>query len=188
MCVQIVFKLVEVYSCFTEKAHNHLQQLKRSFSPLLHLQLSGPATILPLSPLSPFSRLCPLASFLLAAGQLGSGPPWLGSGVASAGQEGGGEVGRGGEGGGQKRGDDEDSVPQATQEGVRQKKIGNKHVRSRKVGEKKKKTTALSLTPLSLSLHLPHLPSSPLSLSLFLSWERPGRAWPERHLLHNVTG
>ena len=105
MCVQIVFKLVEVYSCFTEKAHSPAQQRKRSVSPLLHPQLSGLTTILPFPPLSPFSRLCPLASFLLAAGQLGSGPPWLGSGVASAGQEGGGEVRRGvGGGEGEERG------------------------------------------------------------------------------------
>lgn len=42
-----------------------------------------------------FSRRCPLLPFLLEAGQLGSGPPWLGSGVASAGQEGGGKERRG---------------------------------------------------------------------------------------------
>lgn len=63
------------------------------------------------------------------------------------------------------RGDDEDSVPQATQEGVRQK-IGNKHVHSRKYKKKKKKTTALSLTPLSTPPPSSLFPSFSLTPSL----------------------
>ena len=178
MCVQIVFKLVEVYSCFTEKAHSPAQQRKRSVSPLLHPQLSGLTTILPFPPLSPFSRLCPLASFLLAAGQLGSGPPWLGSGVASAGQEGGGEVRRGGGGGGGRGGGGTTRIlshRRPKRESVR--KIGNKHVRSRKVKkkkEKKKKRQQLCPSPLSLSTPPPSslFPSFSLTLSLL------GEAWP----------
>lgn len=178
MCVQIVFKLVEVYSCFTEKAHNPPQQRKRSFPPLLHLQLSGLTTILPFPPLSPFSRLCPLASFLLAAGQLGSGPPWLGSGVASAGQEGGGEGRRGEERGGggdrRERGDEEDSVPQATQEGVRQKnrKQTRAFTQSKKKKKKKKDNSFVPHPSLSTPPPSSLFPSFPLTLSLL------GEAWP----------
>lgn len=68
------------------------------------------------------------------------------------------------------------------------KKKENKHVRSRKLKKKKKEKKDNSFVPHPSFLHLPHRLSSPLSLSLFLSWERPGRAWPARHLLHNVTG
>ena len=169
--MQIVFKLVEVYSCFTEKAHNHLQQLKRSFSPLLHLQLSGPATILPLSPLSPFSRLCPLASFLLAAGQLGSGPPWLGSGVASAGQEGGGEVGRGGEGGGTEERGRRGFCPTGDPRGSPSEK-NRKQTRAFTQSRRKKKRQQLCPSPLSLSLYTSPIFPLPLFLSHSFS---PGR-------------
>ena len=176
MCVQIVFKLVEVYSCFTEKAHNHLQQLKRSFSPLLHLQLSGPATILPFSPLSPFSRLCPLASFLLAAGQLGSGPPWLGSGVASAGQEGGGEVGRGGEGGGgtEERGR-RGFCPTGDPRGSPSEK-NRKQTRAFTQSRRKKKKDNSFVPHPSLSLSTP--PPSSLFPSFSLTLSLLGEAWP----------
>lgn len=68
-------------------------------------------------------------SFLSAEGQLGSGPPWLGSGVASAGLEGGGGVGGG-------VGEEEE----ANQEGVHQK-TGNKCVflKKKKINKKRKK-------------------------------------------------
>lgn len=40
--------------------------------------------------------------------------------------------------------------------------------------------------PSPVFLQLIHLLFSTRSLSF--SWESPGQAWPERHLLHNVTG
>lgn len=64
-------------------------------------------------------------------------------------------------------------------------KKNRRHMYSGKLNKQiKTKTTALSLTRLS-STH-----PSPLFHSFFpsFSWDRPGRAWPERHLLHNVMG
>lgn len=73
-------------------------------------------------------------------------------------------------GGERRHEDDEDSVLQANQEGVRQKMDKRKQTCAfMRVKKKNTEATALSLTPLSTP---PPFLSSLLSLSLLLSWER----------------
>lgn len=152
---------------------NRQPRLRHRTVPSLHPHLSPP-----------FPHLSS-ASLLLAAGQLGSGAFVAGL-RCSLSWAGVGEERRGVERGKERREEERRGFcPTGGPRGDHQK-IGNKHVHSCKFKKrKKKKRQQLCPSP----LFFPYTsPISSLPLSLLLSWERPGRAWPERHLLHNVTG